>query len=56
MENSIPKLMTSSDRAAQAKAYGLSYGQLMGKLYVGEPLPALQHKIRWTRGSHHRGE
>ena len=44
------------DRAAQAVAYGLSYGRLMAIIESGGDLPPLKKSIVWPAGSDHAGE
>lgn len=47
---------TLSDRCAQARALGISYGQLISLFSSGAPLPPLQRPIIWPEGSAHAGE
>ena len=47
---------TLADRAAQADAYGLSYGKFMALLKNGGQLPPMRHPVRWPPGSAHIGE
>lgn len=47
---------TLADRAAQADAYGISYGRLMAIVENNWPLPPLIHRIRWPEDNVHAGE
>ena len=47
---------TLEDRAAQADAYGLSYGKYMATITCGGKLPPMRHAVRWPPGSEHAGE
>lgn len=53
---SQPAGYTLADRAAQADAYGISYGRLMACLENGWPLPARKKPVRWPMESEHWGE
>jgi len=47
---------TLSERAAQADAYGISYGKLMAIVENGLPMPPRIRSVRWPLGSAHWGE
>ena len=47
---------TLEDRAAQAEAYGMSYGRFMAHIENGWKLPPLRKRIRWPEGSVHAAE
>lgn len=47
---------TLADRAAQAEAYGMSYGKLMAHIENGWPLPKRKKPVRWPLDSAHWGE
>ena len=46
---------TLPDRVAQARACGISYGQLMGIVELGAEIPAIR-PVEWPSGSVHEGE
>lgn len=46
---------TLADRVAQARACGISYGQLMRIVELGAAIPAIR-PVEWPRGSVHVGE
>ena len=46
---------TLPDRVAQARACGISYGQLMCIVELGAAIPAVR-PVEWPRGSVHAGE
>lgn len=47
---------TLADRAAQAEAYGMSYGFFMAHIENGWPLPKRKKPVCWPLDSAHRGE
>lgn len=52
---SIYEPYTLADRVAQARACGISYGQLMRIVELGVAIPAIR-PVEWPRGSVHVGE
>ena len=52
---SIQEPYTLSDRVAQARACGISYGQLMTIVELGAAIPAIR-PVEWPSGSVHVGE
>ena len=52
---SIYEPYTLPDRVAQARACGISYGQLMRIVELGAAIPAIR-PVEWPRGSAHVGE
>ena len=51
-----PAEYTTADRVAQARSYGLSYGQFMAHIENGWTLPKQIRPIQWPLGSAHYGE
>lgn len=47
---------TLADRAAQAEAYGMSYGKFMAHIENKWPLPKRRRPVRWPLDSAHWGE
>ena len=47
---------TLPDRVAQARALGISYGQLMALIETGGKFPPQQRPIRWPENSMHKRE
>lgn len=47
---------TLADRAAQAEAYGMSYGKFMAHIENRWPLPERKKPVCWPLDSAHRGE
>lgn len=47
---------TLEDRAAQADAHGMSYGNFMAYIHNGWKLPPRIKPVRWPNGSVHAGE
>ena len=52
---SICEPYTLPDRVAQARACGISYGQLMRIVELGAAIPAIR-PVEWPSGSVHEGE
>ena len=52
---SIYELYTLPDRVAQARACGISYGQLMRIVELGAAIPTIR-PVEWPKGSVHVGE
>ena len=55
-EEQVSAEYTLADRAAQADAYGMSYGQFMACIENGWKLPKRVRPIRWPLDSVHFGE
>ena len=53
---SVSPEYTLADRAAQADAYGMSYGNFMAHIENGWPLPKRKKPVCWPLDSAHRGE
>ena len=53
--DSVNEPYTLPDRVAQARACGISYGQLMRIVELGAAIPAIR-PVEWPSGSVHEGE
>lgn len=53
--DSVNEPYTLPDRVAQARACGISYGQLMCIVELGAAIPAIR-PVEWPKGSVHVGE